>query len=98
MANRTASPKLMIRIFTHPACSGCPQAVQDVWKFSQAHQDVELRTIRLENKEGLAEAHAEGVRTIPTVILEYHDGVIERWSGTPAPGALDEAYAQYVAG
>lgn len=88
----------MIRVFTHPACSGCPQMVQDVWRFSQAHPEVGLRTIRLENKEGLAEAHAEGVRTIPTVILESDDGVLERWSGTPAPGALEEAYAQHVVG
>lgn len=98
MADLPAPPRLMIRIFTHPACSGCPQAVQDVWRFSQAHPDVELRTIRLENKEGLAEAHAEGVKTIPTVILESDGGVLERWSGTPAPGALEEAYAQHGVG
>ncbi len=77
-----------LRVFTHPACSGCGAAVRLVWELAGARPDLALRTVSLDSKEGLDEAHASLVRTIPTVILS--DGGVERarWVGTPARAAL----------
>lgn len=86
-----ASAGVRLRVFTHPACAGCPQVVERAWKLTRAHPDVELRTVSLEQAEGLAEAQAEGVRTIPTLILEGAGSEPRRWSGTPAAGELEAA-------
>ena len=48
----------------------------------------------LANKEGLAEARREGVRTIPTVLLTSDGAELERWVGKPPPGALVEALGE----
>lgn len=82
---------LLLRVFTHPACAGCPSAVRSAWEAAERHPEVEMRTVRLENAEGLAEAHAEKVRTIPTIILGTASGELERWIGTPEPAAIDAA-------
>ena len=74
---------MTLRVFTHPACSGCSQAVEEAWKTSQAHPDIELRTVKLENEAGLAEARKEGIKSIPTIILSSATGEIERWVGAP---------------
>ena len=61
---------ILVRVFTHPACSGCGEAVQAAWEIhGQLEQKFELRTVTLEQKDGLAEAHREGIKTIPTVIV-----------------------------
>ncbi len=80
----------LLRVFTHPACSGCGPAVRLVWELAGTRKDLALRTVSLDNKEGLDEAHAAEVRTIPTVILT--DGGVElaRWVGMPARSALAE--------
>lgn len=82
---------LRLRVFTHPACSGCTNAVRLAWKAAEEHADVELRTVRLENQEGLDEAYAEGVKTIPTIILETATEELERWVGSPEPGVVAAA-------
>jgi len=79
---------LRLRVFTHPACSGCSSAVRLAWKAAEEYSQVELRTVRLEDKAGLAEAHAEGVKTIPTLILGTANEELERWVGTPEPGVV----------
>ena len=38
--------------------------------------------------EGLAEAHAESVKTIPTIILGTETQELERWIGAPQSGAV----------
>ncbi len=60
---------LVMRVFTHPACGGCGNAVRAAWTLSEAHPEIALRTVSLDNADGLAEAHAAGIRTIPTLIL-----------------------------
>jgi hypothetical protein len=87
-------PRLLLRVFTHPACSGCSAAVRQAWLAAAEHPEVEMRTVRLENKEGLEEAHAEGIKTIPTMILGAGGQELERWVGTPEPGVVAAALAQ----
>jgi pantothenate kinase len=82
---------LLIRVFTHPACTGCGNAVRLAWDFYQQNQDeFEIRTVKLENKEGLAEAHREKIKTIPTIILTINDAELERIVGSPEKNQLDK--------
>ena len=91
---KTLGATAELRVFTHPACPGCATAVKEAWNFGQGHPGVVVRTVSLEQEKGLAEARAESVRTIPTVILASGDGESRRWSGTPGSAALEEALAE----
>ena len=88
---RGTSGGLLLRVFTHPACAGCPQVVDRAWKLTRKHSELELRTVNLVNEQGLAEARTEKIQTIPSVILSLADEELERWVGTPANGALETA-------
>jgi len=81
----------LLRVFTHPACAGCSTAVRLAWEAAEEHREVKFRTVRLENKEGLAEAQAEGIKTIPTIILGTAGEELERWIGAPEPGQVATA-------
>ncbi len=81
--------QLTVQVFTHPACAGCPGAVKRAWKLSQAHPEIDLKTVSLANKEGLARARALKVTTIPTLILSSGTEELKRWTGTPAAGELE---------
>ena len=72
---------VVLRVFTHPACSGCTRAVQKAWELTEAHPEVALKTISLTKKEGLDAAQKEGVKTIPTFILSSGERELERWEG-----------------
>ncbi len=77
--------KLLIRVFTHPACSGCGPALRMVWEMVEQEKDAfNLRTVKLENKEGLQEAYREGIKTIPTIILSGEGKELERIVGSPS--------------
>ncbi len=80
----------VLRVFTHPACAGCSTAVRRAWELAESHPEVAMRTVSLERQEGLTEARAERVTTIPTTILSSPEGEIHRWTGTPEAGALQE--------
>lgn len=86
-AEQVARP--LLRVFTHPACSGCTSAVDEAWRLTQQHPEVDLRTVSLANKEGLAEARTEKVTVIPTLILSWGAEESKRWEGSPAAGELD---------
>ncbi|MDH3254239.1 MAG: hypothetical protein OEM62_04535 [Acidobacteriota bacterium] len=82
---------LVLRLFTHPACSGCPEAVREAWKFTENRTGIELRTVTLAEKDGLAEARRAHVTTIPALILERGDDELARWEGMPALADLEAA-------
>ncbi len=82
---------VLLRVFTHPACSGCVTAVEWAWRLKKGNPNgIELRTVSLENKEGLDEAHAGNVKTIPTLILSRNGQELERIVGSPQPDQLEE--------
>ncbi len=87
----------LLRVFTHPACSGCAGVVDRAWTLTQARSGVDLRTVNLVNEEGLAEARSEGVKTIPTVILSAGGSELKRWVGTPDDEAMEAAVNGCVA-
>ncbi len=85
---------LTVRVFTHPACGGCGAAVKAAWQLHEQHPDVTLRTVSLENKEGLDEAHAEHITTIPTTILSRGAQELARWVGAITAAALETAFTE----
>jgi len=87
---------LIVRVFTHPACGGCGAAVEAAWRLHEAHPDVALRTVSLENKDGLDEAHAEHVTTIPTTILSRGTHELARWVGATSSTKLETAFTEAV--
>jgi len=89
MASAALAPRPLLRVFTHPACSGCTSAVDEAWRLTQLHPEVDLRTVSLANKEGLAEARTEKVTVIPTLILTLGSEESKRWEGSPAAGELE---------
>jgi hypothetical protein len=82
---------LLLRVFTHPACSGCPEAVREAWEFTEDRPGVSLRTVTLAEKEGLAEARRARVTIIPALILERGDDELARWDGMPSLAELETA-------
>ncbi len=80
---------LTVRIFTHPACAGCGPVVKSAWELQgKASPAFELETVSLEDKDGLAEAFARGIKTIPTIVVLDGEREIDRIVGTPAPDQL----------
>ncbi len=91
------SGRALLRVFTHPACAGCGEAVRRAAAVVAGHGDVELRTVRLEEPEGLAEARGERVLTIPTTILERDGQVLGRWIGALDLDAVERALGALAA-
>lgn len=79
---------LLLRVFTHPACSGCGAAVKMAWEATKDAEDIEMRTVALETKAGLAEAQKEHILTIPSIIISEGKQELHRFVGTPAPEEL----------
>lgn len=85
---------LVVRVFTHPACGGCGAAVQAAWQLREHHPNVTLRTVSLDSKEGLDEAHAEHITTIPTTIFSRGSQEVARWVGATTPAVLETAFTE----
>ena len=85
---------LLVRVFTHPACGGCGVAVKAAWELHEHHGEVALRTVSLDSKEGLDEAHAAAITTIPTTILNRGAHEVARWVGAITPAALEAAFME----
>ena len=88
---------MTLRIFTHPACAGCGPAVELGWKLSEAHPDLKLETVKLENKAGLSQAQTVGIKMIPSLIFYQDEVELKRIIGLPEASALNEAYLQLKA-
>jgi len=88
---------MTLRIFTHPACSGCGPAVELAWKLSEAHDDLKFETVKLENKAGLSQAQGVGVKTIPSLIFYQDEVELKRIVGLPEASFLKEVYLELKA-
>lgn len=89
--------KMTLRIFTHPACSGCGPAVELGWKLSESVDDLTLETVKLENKAGLAQAQKVGIKTIPSMIFYQDEVEQKRIVGLPKASHLREVYEELKA-
>ena len=87
---------LILSVFTHPACSGCSAAVEMSWELVHDLEEIELKTVKLENREGLERAQQCGIKTIPTMIIYKGEEECERMVGLPKKKDLEEALKLYL--
>jgi predicted DsbA family dithiol-disulfide isomerase len=85
---------MILRVFTHPACSECGPAVEMAWKLSETHDDLKLETVKLENKKGLLKAQSVGIKTIPTLIFYEGQEELKRFVGLPEKVQLENTYQE----
>ena len=74
---------IILSVFTHPACNGCGAAVEMGWELSKEMRGVQLKTVKLENREGLKKAQDFKIKTIPTMIILKGEEECERLVGLP---------------
>ncbi len=67
-----------LRLFTHPICHGCAEALALVQRLTQEEPEVEVEVISLATPHGRALAQAAGVVVVPTI-----DANGERFVGVP---------------
>ena len=60
-------------------------------------QGIELKTVKLENREGLEKAQQCGIKTIPTIIIYKDEEECERMVGLPKKKDLEESLKLYLA-
>ena len=82
---------LILSVFTHPACSGCGAPVEMGWELVQDLEGIQLKTDKLENREGLERAQQCGIKTIPTMIIYRGEEECERMVGLPKKKNLEES-------
>ena len=88
--------KLILSVFTHPACSGCGAAVEMGWELVQDFEGLQLKTVKLESREGLEMAQQCGIKTIPTMIIYRGEEECERMVGLPKKKDLEESLKRYL--
>ena len=94
--NTYSKQSLILSVFTHPACSGCGAAVEMGWELVQDFEGLQLKTVKLENREGLERAQQCGIKTIPTMIIYKGEEECERMVGLPKKKDLEESLKLYL--
>ena len=94
--NAFSKKSLILSVFTHPACSGCGAAVEMGWELVQDFEGLQLKTVKLENREGLERAQQCGIKTIPTMIIYKGEEECERMVGLPKKKDLEESLKLYL--
>ena len=94
--NAYSKKSLILSVFTHPACSGCGAAVEMGWELVQDFEGLQLKTVKLENREGLERAQQCGIKTIPTIIIYRGEDECERMVGLPKKKDLEESLKLYL--
>ena len=94
--NADSKKSLILSVFTHPACSGCGAAVEMGWELVQDFEGLQLKTVKLENLEGLERAQQCGIKTIPTMIIYKGEEECERMVGLPKKKDLEESLKLYL--
>ena len=87
---------VILSVFTHPACNGCGAAVEMGWELSQKLSGVHLRTVKLENREGLKKAQDFKIKTIPTLVILKGEKECERLVGLPKKEKLEETLKRHL--
>ncbi|GBD18127.1 hypothetical protein HRbin27_00619 [bacterium HR27] len=68
-----------IRLFTHPICQGCTEALALVEQLARSEPALEVEVISLATPRGRTMAQEAGVVVVPTLVV---DG--ERFVGVPS--------------
>ena len=94
--NADSKKSLILSVFAHPACSGCGAAVEMEWELVQDFEGLQLKTVKLENREGLERAQQCGIKTIPTMIIYKGEEECERMVGLPKKKDLEDSLKLYL--
>ena len=95
--NADSKKFIILSVFTHPACSGCGAAVEMGWELVQDLEGIQLKTVKLENREGLERTQQCGIKTIPTMIIYRGEEECDRMVGLPKKKNLEESLKRYLA-
>ena len=87
---------IILNVFTHPACNGCGAAVEMSWLLTQELTGVQLKTVKLENREGLKKAQDFKIKTIPTLVILKGEEECERLVGLPKKEKLEETLKRHL--
>ena len=87
---------IILCVFTHPACYGCGAAVEMGWELTQELSGVQLKTVKLENREGLKKAQDFKIKTIPTLVILKGEEECERLVGLPKKKKLEETLKRHL--
>ena len=87
---------IILSVFTHPACNGCGAAVEMGWELTQELSGVQLKTVKLENREGLKKAQDFKIKTIPTLVILKGEEECERLVGLPKKEKLEETLKRHL--
>ncbi len=58
-----------VRVFTHPTCATCPNAIRLAQKLAEENPNVELRIVSLGSASGREIAKTEQILSVPTVLV-----------------------------
>lgn len=73
-------PMIEVRVFTHPTCATCPNAIQMVQRLVERDPQVQMRFISLATANGRELAKAANVLSVPTIFVEQTRFVgVPRW-------------------
>lgn len=75
-----------VRVFTHPTCATCPNAIQMVQQLAAQDPQVEMKLISLATANGRTIARSLNVMSVPTVFVNE-----TRFVGVPKWDNLLEA-------
>ncbi len=78
-----------VRVFTHPTCATCPNAIQMVQRLAEQDSQVQMRLVSLATANGREIAKASNVLSVPTVFVNEI-----RFVGVPRWDDLLEAVAR----
>lgn len=68
-----------LRLFTHPICHGCVEALALVERLIQEKPEMEVEVVSLATPQGRALAQEAGVVIVPTIVVNG-----ERFVGVPS--------------
>lgn len=75
-----------IRVFTHPTCATCPNAIQMVQRLAEQDTQVQMRLVSLATANGREIAKSLNVMSVPTIFVNE-----TRFVGVPKWDELLEA-------
>ncbi|MCC6300899.1 MAG: thioredoxin family protein [Anaerolineales bacterium] len=75
-----------IRVFTHPTCATCPNAIQMVQRLTEQDSQTQMKLVSLATPNGREIAKSENVLSVPTIFVNE-----TRFVGVPKWDDLLEA-------
>ena len=88
------NPSFLVFSLILPAMAGA--AVEMGWELSQELSGIQLKTVKLENREGLKKAQDFKIKTIPTLVILKGEEECERLVGLPKKEKLEETLKRHL--